>query len=201
MLYKAAARWGFPDSLLTDNGCIYTAAYRGGRCGMETELAGLGIVFKHGKPYHPQTQGKVERAQQTLKRWLKRRPRASTLAALQAQVDEFVCYYNEVRPHTARAWLTPRAAWEAKTKAVPNKANLKLSVNNRVRHDKIDCTGVFTLRHNTKLHHIGVGRAHKGRRVIVLVADLDIRVWSQEGELLRHLTLDPARDYQPIGKD
>ena len=37
--YKAAARWGFPESVLTDNGCIYTAAYRGGRCGMETELA------------------------------------------------------------------------------------------------------------------------------------------------------------------
>ncbi len=49
-----------------------------------------------------------------------------------------------------------------------------------------------------KLHHIGVGRAHKGRRIIVLVADLDIRVLSVEGELLRHLTLDPSKDYQPI---
>jgi len=199
--YKAAARWGFPESVLTDNGCIYTAAYRGGRCGMETELAALGIVYKHGKPYHPQTQGKVERFQQTLKRWLKKRPLATSLTALQAQLDEFARYYNEVRPHTARGFLTPRAAWEAKAKAVPDKANLKLSVHTRVRHDKIDCTGVFTLRHNTRLHHIGIGRAHKGRRVTVLVADLDIRVISEEGELLRHLTLDTTRDYQPIDKD
>jgi hypothetical protein len=56
----------------------------------------------------------------------------------------------------------------------------------------------FTLRHGTKLHHVGVGRAHCGRRVIVLVCDLDVRVLSEEGELLRHLTLDPGRDYQPL---
>jgi hypothetical protein len=106
------------------------------------------------------------------------------MAELQAQLDELMAYYDEVRPHTARGRLTPRAAWEAKAKAVPDKANLKLSVHTRVRHDKVDCTGVFTLRHNTRLHHIGVGRAHKGRRVIILVADLDIRVLSQDGELL-----------------
>jgi hypothetical protein len=46
--------------------------------------------------------------------------------------------------------------------------------------------------------YVGVGRAHKGRRVIVLVADFDIRALSEEGELLRHLTLDPNKDYQPI---
>ena len=45
---------------------------------------------------------------------------------------------------------------------------------------------------------VGVGRAHTRRRVIVLVADLDIRVLSEEGELLRHLTLDPEKDYQPL---
>jgi hypothetical protein len=57
---------------------------------------------------------------------------------------------------------------------------------------------VFTLRPGTRLHHVGVGQARKGRRLIILVADLDIRVLSVEGELLRHLTLDPERIYQPI---
>ncbi len=33
---------------------------------------------------------------------------------------------------------------------------------------------------------------------LVLVADLDICVMIQDGDLLRHLTLDPTRDYQPI---
>jgi hypothetical protein len=57
---------------------------------------------------------------------------------------------------------------------------------------------VVTLRYHSRIHHIGVGRAHKGRRIIVLVAGLDVRVLSDDGGLLPHLTLDPSKDYQPI---
>ena len=67
-----------------------------------------------------------------------------------------------------------------------------------IRHDRVDKTGSVTLRHNSRLHHIGIGRAHKHTAVTLLVADLDIRVIAtQTGELLRHLTLNPTRDYQP----
>jgi hypothetical protein len=44
-----------------------------------------------------------------------------------------------------------------------------------------------------------VGRADKGRRVVLLVADRDVRVLSAEGEILRQLVLDPSRKYQPLG--
>jgi hypothetical protein len=47
------------------------------------------------------------------------------------------------------------------------------------------------------LHHIGLGRRHTGVHVLVLVADLDVRVLTEDGQLLRALTLDPSRDYQP----
>jgi hypothetical protein len=57
---------------------------------------------------------------------------------------------------------------------------------------------VVTLRHRGKLHHIGVGKAHKHTPVILLVADLDVRILTEEGEVLRHLTLDPSRNYQGI---
>lgn len=197
--YEGVSRWGFPASVLTDNGCIFTAQFKNGRCGFETELATLGITIKHGKPYHPQTQGKIERFHKTLKRWLKKRDKASSIAELQAQIDTFVRYYNEVRPHSARGMVPPREAFDALEKAVPNPDKQPITPHTRVRHDKVDKTGVFTLRHGTKLHHIGVGRPHKGRRIIALVLDLDVRVLSEEGELLRHLTLDPTRDYQPIG--
>lgn len=60
----------------------------------------------------------------------------------------------------------------------------------------MDKTGAVTLRHDSRLHHIGMGARHRGRRVVMLVADLDIRVLDEDGELLRHLTLDPTRDYQ-----
>ena len=196
--YKAAGLWGFPASMLTDNGGIFTAQFRGGRCGFETELAALGIVSKHGRPYHPQTQGKIERFHKTLKRWLRKQPRAATISELQGQLDFFVRYYNEERPHSARGMIPPRVAWEASAKATPDPERYQMTPHTRVRHDTIDYSGVFTLRHGTMLHHVGVGRAHKGRRVIVLVCDLDIRVLSEEGELLRHLTLDPTKDYQPI---
>ena len=196
--YKGASAWGFPASMLTDNGCIFTAQFRNGRCGFETELATLGIRIKHGKPYHPQTQGKIERFHRTLKRWLRKRDRATSIAGLQAQIDTFVRYYNEERPHSARSMVPPREAFEALEKDAPDPARFPMTPHTRVRHDKIDTTGVFTLRHGTRLHHVGVGRAHKGRRVIVLVCDLDVRVLSEDGELLRHLTLDPSKDYQPI---
>ncbi len=67
----------------------------------------------------------------------------------------------------------------------------------RVRHDTIDSTGVITLRHNSRLHHIGLGRRHARKKVLVLIKDLDIRVITSTGQLLRELTLDPTRDYQP----
>jgi hypothetical protein len=94
--------------------------------------------------------------------------------------------------------VPPRQAFDALAKASPDPDTCPMAPHARVRHDKIDTTGVFTLRHGTRLHHVGVGRAHTGRRVIVLVADLDIRVLSEEGELLSNLTLDPEKDYQPL---
>jgi len=196
--YKAANLWGFPASVLTDNGCIFTAQFRNGRCGFETELAVLGINAKHGKPYHPQTQGKIERFHKTLKRWLRKQRRAETLTELQAQIDWFVRYYNEERPHSARGMIPPKQAWEALDKAIPDPDKFGATPQTNVRHDKLDKAGKFTLRYNGKLHHIGVGRPHRGQRIIVLVADLDIRVLSTNGELLRHLTLDTTKDYQPL---
>jgi hypothetical protein len=69
----------------------------------------------------------------------------------------------------------------------------------RVRSDKVDRAGGVTIRHRRRLHHIGIGRAYSGWRVLMLVAGLDITVLSLEGAQLRHLTLDPTKDYQPIG--
>jgi hypothetical protein len=68
-----------------------------------------------------------------------------------------------------------------------------------VRRDRVDKTGRVTLRHESRLLHIAIGRAHARRRVVLLVAGLDVRVLSEDGSLLRHLTLDPSRNYQPLG--
>jgi len=197
--HHAASTWGFPASMLTDNGAIFTAEYRKGRCVMENELAALGIDFKHSRPYHPQTCGKVERFHQTLKKHLAKQRRARTLAQLQAQLDRFAEYYNSVRPHRALGRRTPQQAWAGRTKAVPTGSKIP-GGHYRVRRDRVDKTGKVTLRYRSRLLHIGVGRPHAGTRVLLLVADLDVRVVSDDGELLRHLTIDPTKTYQPHGQ-
>jgi transposase InsO family protein len=192
----ACARWGFPAALLTDNGCVYTTWHRGGPNLMQTELLSRGIAYRHSSPYHPQTCGKVERFHQTMKAYLARQPRPSTIGELQRQVDRFVGYYNEVRPHRGVGRRTPRSAFEARDKARPTGPKVKAGRGMRVRRDRIDKVGIVTLRHRTRLHHIGVGRTHRGKRVILLVDGLDVRILTEDGELLRRLTLDPTRDYQ-----
>jgi Integrase core domain len=143
----------------------------------------------------PQTQGKVERFHLTLKKWLAKKPAVATLVELQAQIDRFVHIYNEERPHSARG-CPPMEAWRSLDKATIEIDGHRVLANTRVRRDRIDKTGVFTLRHRSKLHHVSVGREHKGKRVLILVADLDIRVIDQQGALIRHLELDPSVDYQ-----
>jgi len=196
---QAGTRWGLPAALLTDNGCVYTTWHRGGPNVMQTELLALGIDYRHSRPYHPQTCGKVERFHQTLKKWLAKQDPASSVQELQGQVDRFLTYYNEVRPHRARGRVTPLVAFQARDKARPEGPKIAIGAGVRVRRDRIDKGGKLTLRHRTRLHHIGVGHAHKGKRVIMLIDGLDVRVLSEDGELLRQLTLDPTRNYQPKG--
>ena len=63
----------------------------------------------------------------------------------------------------------------------------------RVRTDKVDSCGKVTLRHDSKLFHIAIGRRWKGTPIRLYVADLDVRIVTFDGKLLRQLTLDPAR--------
>jgi transposase InsO family protein len=199
-LYQAGAAWGLPASLLSDNGCIFTANHRYGFSAFESELFHLGIVCKHSRPYHPETCGKVERFHQTVKLFLAKQPTATTTAELQAQLDRFVAYYNEVRPHRAKGRKPPKVAFGSRDKARPRKVDHSASKELRVRHDKVDIDGSVTLRYRSKLHHIGMGNRLRGTRVIMLVAGRHIRVLSEDGELLRELTLDPSKDYQARGK-
>jgi transposase InsO family protein len=195
--HQAAATWGYPASLLTDNGAVFTARPRHGTCAIELELLALGIDYKHSRPYHPQTCGKVERFHQTLKKWLARHPAPGSLTELQTQLDWFTSYYNTVRPHRALGRRTPTEAFTARTRARPRRAGLSIPAHHRVRRDKIDKAGRVSLRYHSKLVHIGIGRAHAGTRVLLLVADRDVRVITEEGELLQHLTIDPTKNYQP----
>jgi transposase InsO family protein len=196
--HGAFAAHGVPASVLTDNAAVFTAIYRGkGRTAIEVELDTLGVVLRHSSPYHPQTCGKVERFHQTLKRWLAKQRRARNLQQLQVQLDWFRTYYNEERPHRAVGRRTPAVAFTARPKAAPSRPGFVAPAHYRVRRDRVDSSGKITLRYKARLHHIGLGRRYARTRVLVLVADLDVRVLTEDGELVRELTIDPERGYQP----
>jgi hypothetical protein len=82
-------------------------------------------------------------------------------------------------------------------KATPSLKGFTVPEHYRVRRDRIDSTGKVTLRYRSRLLHIGLGRAHAKTKVLLLVAGRDVRVVTEEGELVRELKIDPTRTYQP----
>jgi transposase InsO family protein len=191
----ATERWGTPAAVLTDNGAVYNAISRQGRTAFESLLDDLGVTYKHSRPYHPQTQGKMERWHKTLKQWLAKHPSRS-LAQLQRNLDEFVTYYNEVRPHRARGRRPPVFAYAAREKARP--ATPSHRPHYRVRHDVVDTHGKVSIRHRSKMLHVNVGYRHRGERVILHIIDDEVRVLTESYALIGEATLDPAQSYQPL---
>lgn len=185
---------GWPAATLTDNAAVYTSRFTGGRNPFEYLLAYLGIRQKNGAPGHPQTQGKVERFHQTLKRWLGRRPPARTLAELQSQLDAFRHEYNEYRPHRALGRITPGEAYRATPKAHP--AGRGAPGHFRLRYDIADKKGAITLRRAGRLYHLKIGAAHARRRVLAIADEAEVTVVALDtGEILSTHRIEPAKGY------
>lgn len=188
--------FGLPAATLTDNGSVYTSRFTGGHNDFERLLAALGITQKNGHPGHPQTQGKIERFHQTLKRWLAARPRPATLAELQKLLDAFRVIYNTERGHRAHPHhLTPEQAYLARPKATPGN---QPSTAIRLRTDVVDHYGKLTLRHGSRLHHLGIGRAHASTPVLILVTATTVTVISKTGHhVIASHHIDPDHNYWP----
>ena len=197
---QSRCRHGNPASLLSDNGAVFTGRYRGtGRVALEVTLHSRGISFRHCRPYHPQTCGKVERFHQTLKKWLTNQTRSPHRRPAATQLDTFRTYYNTVAPAPRAEPSHPPPGLPRPPQSNPDRHPTHAGAY-RIRHDRIDSNGKLTLRHNSRLHHIGMGRRHAGTHVLVLVHDLHIRIVTTDGQLLRELQLDPTKDYQPQTK-
>jgi transposase InsO family protein len=190
----AGEEHGWPAATLTDNGSVYTSRFTGGRNGFEYLLAYLGIRQKNGAPGHPQTQGKIERFHQTLKRWLGRRPAARSLAELQAQLDAFREVYNEQRPHRAIGRRTPGEAYRATPKVLPS--DTRARGHFRLRYDIADKTGAITLRRGGRLYHLKVGAAHARRRVLAIADEQEVTVVALDtSEILSTHRIEPDKGY------
>lgn len=192
----AINQFGPPQSTLTDNGAVFTARFINGRNAFEHLLSALGIRQKNSSPNHPQTQGKIERFHQTLKRWLAAREPARNIAELQKLLDEFRTVYNKERPHRALDGKTPWFAYTAKPKLRPSK---KGHIGDwRVRYDRVDKFGKLTLRLGGNLHHLGIGKQNSGLEVILLIDLKQVTVVHQEsGEILSEHAIEPLKNYWP----
>ncbi len=196
VLHESGQRCGYPAAFLSDNAAVFSGSSRKGKVLFESELERLGITCKHSTPYHPQTCGKVERLHQTLKRYLVKQAPPASLGQLQLQLDTFRPYYNQHRPHRALGGRSPLVAFTARLKAGP--AGTSAPLDFRVRQDRVDTSGTVTLRYQSRLRHIAVGRTHKHQPVRLLIAGDHVRVIREDGSLIRELTIDPARDYQSL---
>lgn len=195
---KLITRYGPPASTLTDNGLVFTtrlARFKGARGGFEKLLATHGITQKNGRPGHPQTQGKIERFHQTLKRWLKAHPLPNTIEDLQTLLTEFQTWYNTARPHRSIGRHTPEQTYTALPKATP--ATTTDTTEWRSRTDIVDKHGKVTIRYAGQIRHLGIGRAHTNTPVLILAHDRNATVSSlSTGQIIAEFTIDPDKNYQ-----
>ena len=67
----------------------------------------------------------------------------------------------------------------------------------RTRTDKVDSAGKVSLRYAGRLRHLGIGRAHAGTPILMLIRDHEVITSNPTtGEVLAEHHLDPAKDYQ-----
>ena len=180
----AAGRYGWPAWFLADNAKVY-------KISLAEAVGSMGIDHRHGRPYHPQTQGKVERFHQTLQKWLQAQPLAASLAELQTQLDKFRHAYNNQRKHRNIGRKTPATVWEQTPKAGPADRPLGATTN---IHRVTVTNGVC---HINKRYSITVGAIHTGQLATVIITGLACHVFIT-GRPIRQLQLDPTRRYQPL---
>jgi transposase InsO family protein len=180
----AAAIIGWPARFLSDNAAAF-------RFVLAEALAEIGVRAGHSRPYHPQTNGKVERFHLTLKHWLERHPRAATITELQTQLDMFRHIYNHERPHRSLGKRFPADVWATAPKTGP--ADRPLGTASRIY------TGIVNggcIRLGDKWR-ITIGAVHNNKRALAVVTGTACHVFV-DARLARALTLTPGRINHPL---
>lgn len=191
---KALTTHGIPVQVLSDNGGALSARKRhgGAYSQYEIRLAQLGILHITSSSHHPQTCGKKEREWQTFKRWLHARPRATTVAELQRQADAYDLIFNTERRHQGIGNTTPDQRYAATAKVGPS-PDRPVPSRTQIRTTRVSAKGRIRINSLT----VALGNAWTGATVQYLL-DGDKAVVFQGPTLIRQLTLDRTRNYQPL---
>lgn len=179
----AAGVIGWPARFLSDNARAF-------RHVLADALAPMGIAAGHSRPYHPQTNGKVERFHQTLKRWLRAQSPAESLTELQWLLDCFGHLYNHTRPHRSLGRRVPAQVWTDAPKDGPS--GQPLGAPTQIHHAKV-------LKNRIRLgrYLVALDKTHNNRRALAVVTGTACHIFIN-GHLARALTINPTKTYQPF---
>ena len=164
--------YGLPHRLLMDNGSPWGSDTAHPRTPLTVWLLRLGVRVSHGRPYHPQTQGKGERFHRTLKAEVLQGRHFVDLPACQEAFDRWRTVYNTERPHQALGLAVPISRYAPSPRRFPETLPpIEYGDGDLVR--KVGAEG----RVNFKGRTFKVGRALRGYPVALRPTEVD-GVWS-----------------------
>jgi transposase-like protein len=190
---NAVNKYGLPARVLTDNGTSFNARRRGWEVDFTRNLTALGVTPISSGNHHPQTCGKGERLHLTLKRWLTKQDRARSIADLQAQLVVFDRLYDD-RPNQSLGGLTPAERWALAAES--SHRHVAATDRTTITMVTVDGRGSACIGARYQVH---IGRRWKGVTVTAITQGLLVGIFAGN-VLIRELTLDPTRRYQPSGQ-
>jgi len=163
VLSRTFRRYGLPVAILCDNGPPWGSSYPGTVTTLGVWFLELGVDLLHGRPGHPQTQGKEERFHRTLKmEVLSRRAHWRSFAECQRAFDEFRERYNLVRPHDSLGGQEPVSRYRTSSRKMPERvADMREHYLDDDLTRKIGKLGMTMFQGQT----FGIGRGFRGKTI------------------------------------
>jgi transposase InsO family protein len=161
-------RYGLPERMLMDNGPPWGNDLRHQFTPLTVWLLRLGIAVSHGRPYHPQTQGKDERFHRSLKVEVLAQRVFPDFECMQCRFDEWRHCYNHVRPHEALDMQVPASRYQTSPRSFPDQLPaIEYGTTDQLR--KVQSDGKISFRRR-EFH---VGKAFRGYRVALRPSTAD----------------------------
>jgi transposase InsO family protein len=183
---EAVETYGLPAKVLSDNGPPFVSIV------FRSNLAAVEVNTTNSRPFHPQTNGKVERFHQTLKKWLAARDTPETVAELQELLDVFVDIYNNHRPHRGIGRRTPMDVFTTGPKTAPDAYSILDET--LVHHNTVDKAGRVEIPGPAS---ITIGNRYAGQTATTIRTGNHAHVFI-DNHLVRKLTINPTRRSQPL---
>lgn len=187
--------YGPPASTLTDNGRVYTARHGGGRNPVRIRPRRAEHPAEERRPEPPSDPGENREIP----------PDPETVAHRPSGPDDPGRAANPARPvpgstttppaHTEPAEPPPPSRYTASPKAAPAGTRPD-APHYRVEHDHVGSNGKISFRRAARMHHLGIGATHRGKRCILIADDDTVTVVHLDtGEIIATNDIQPDKTY------